>query len=840
MTAGGKQVGLLVGASLWAMLHAQVAAAAEVADGTAADAAAQVGAPAQPPARSQRLNPTNRAIALTVPAKDGANYLGDMPLTIGADDSLSFPADRALQLLSTIVAPDVLDALRGGFAGKTAVGPADFAASGIQIQYDPRTLELQFVIPVEKRASRSLSVSALDRTMIGSLAQPADFSAYLNIRGSVDLVEDGFNTGFDAPVFLLDGAVRIGGAVLESDAIWTPGSNFGPDFQRLGSRLVVDDLKDLMRLTIGDLEVQSRGFQAAPDMAGIAVGRSYSTLNPQQIIRPRGDRQFRLDRASTVEVIINGQQVRRLQLAPGNYNLRDFPFAQGANDIRLNVLDDTGRTEVLRFNVFLDQTQLAKGLTEFGIYAGVKAPLGLNGSPDYTDDLIFSGFFRHGVSDYLTFGVNFQADRFSQMAGVEAVMGTALGTFGAQAAFSHNENNGEGYALQGTFQRLIQRSNGQADTFNLFVEHRSKNFGPVSFFLPNNPYEYEVGGGYSHAFNADFYAGVDGRYSKGRGTVPDVQSYRVSGGYRLSPMASLTAEGRYEKDSRGEEVSGFVTLTVRLGRFSSARAEYDTRDNRMRASYQTFHGSGVGSYNVSADIERSDQGAGINVNANYFTNRAELGLSHYGNYSRGFGNSLNQRTNFRLGTSLALADDTLSIGRPIYDSFAIVKPHSALKGADVVVEPTPFGFTANSGALGAGTVPGLSSYAERTISVDVANAKPGTDVGQGSFKLFPPYRSGYLLEVGSDYNVTALGTMLNADGQPVALVSGTAREVAKPDRPGVTVFTNRVGRFGATGLAPGQWRIEMLDAAKTVYVIDIPAESQGIVRLGEIAPTKER
>ncbi len=838
MRAGGKQIVLLLGASLWAVVHADMALAAEARAEAVAEDAGQTGAPATPVARTQRLNPTGRAIALTVPAKDGSTYLGDMPLTIGADDQLSFPADRTLNLLTTIVAPDVLERLRGAFAGKGAVGPADFAGTGIQVEYDPRTLDLRFIIAVEARASRSLSVTPLDREMLGTFVKREDFSAYLNIRGSLDLVEDGFQTGFADPVFLLDGAVRMGNIVFESDAIWIPG-NTGNDFQRLGSRAVVDDLSDLMRLTLGDLETQSRGFQAAPDIAGISIGRSYQTLNPQQIIRPRGDRTFRLERASTVEVLINGQQVRRLQLAPGNYNLRDFPFAQGANDIRLNVLDDTGRTEVLRFNIFLDQTQLARGLTEFGISAGVKAPLGNNG-PDYSDELIFSGFFRHGVNDALTFGANFQADRRSQMAGLEAVFGTAIGTFGSNAAFSHVEGVGDGYALQGTFQRLIQRSNGQADTFNLFAEHRSKNFAPVSFFIPNNPYKYEIGGGYSHAFNADFYAGVDARFSKGRGINPDVHNYRLSGGWRISPRASLTAETRYEKDSRGDEVSGFLTLTVRLGRFSSVRTEYDTRDNRVRASYQTFHGSGVGSYNVSADIERSDLGAGVNVNANYLANRAELGISHFGNFDRSFGSSLNQRTSFRLGTSIALAGDTLSVGRPIYDSFALIKPHRGLKGADVVVEPNPFGFTANSGSLGVATMPSLSSYAERTIPVDVDNAPVGTDIGQGSFKLFPAYRSGYLLEVGSDYNVTALGTMLNADGQPVALISGTAKEINHPDHPPVTLFTNRVGRFGATGLAPGQWRIEMLDAEKSVYIIDIPADSQGIVRLGEITPLKGR
>lgn len=830
---GGNRFRYLVGASLL------VFAAPAYAEGSAAAGAAadQDGSPSVPAARAERLNPTGRAIVLTVPAKDGAAYLGDMPLTIGADDSLTFPAERTLQLLEPLLDPDVMLALRGSLSGKNTIGPGDLTAAGIGVDYDPRTLELRFQIPVEKRASRRLSVSALDHQSVGDFVKPLDFSAYLNIRGSVDLYEQGPTTGFQEPVFLLNGAVNLKGVVLESDAIWIPGSS-GADFQRLGSRAVYDDTKHIVRFTVGDLEAQGRGFQAAPDIAGISIFRSYSVLNPQQIIRPRGDRTFRLERPSTVEVLVNGQQVRRLQLAPGNYNLRDFPFAQGGNDIRLNVLDDTGRTEVLRFNIFLDQTQLAKGIDEFGLYAGVHAPLGLKG-PDYSDDWVVSGFYRRGISDNVTLGANFQADDQVQMAGVEAMFGTSIGSFGTNIAYSHTSGYGDGYAIQATFQRLIQHRDGQADTFNLFVEHRSRKFAPVTFFLADNQYDYEVGGGYTHAFNSDVYMGLNARFSKGRGIVSDVHSYSLTSGWRISSNATLTAEARYTEDSRGDEFSGFLTLTVRFGRTSSIRSEFDTRDNRARLSYQTLHGNGVGSYNVTADVERSDFGSNVGFNANYFTNRAELGISHFGAFAGDFGTSTSQRTTFRLGTSVAVGGGEVSIGRPIYDSFAIVKPHASLKKANVVVDPTVLGYASNTGTMRTATMPNLSSYSERVVTVDVEGAPPGTDIGQGSFKLFPGYRTGYRLEVGSAYFVTATGTMLDVDGQVVSLVSGKATELAHPDRAPVTVFTNRQGRFGATGLAPGQWRIEMLDANKSVYVITIPQDAEGIVRLGDITPVKE-
>jgi outer membrane usher protein len=789
------------------------------------------------PADQAAMNTSGRALELTIPAKDGANYLGDVIVRVNADDSVDFSAQRLLDLLTNVLEPNTLKALQGSFAGRAALTPADFQASGIGIKYDPQRLELKLDIASERRATRSLLVSPIDREKIGTYAKPAGVSAYVNVRGSWDYIHFGPDEGVGDPVFFLDGATRIGGAVLESEAFWQPGANGRPDFQRQGTRLVIDDLENVMRWTAGDLNTLSRGFQSSPDMSGVSVGRSYSTLQPQQITRPRGDRSFQLDRPSTVEVDVNGQIVRRLQLNPGTYNLRDFPFTQGANDIKLNILDDSGRRELLRFNIFMDQSQLAKGLSEFGAFAGVRAPLGAKG-PDYSDDFTFSGFYRRGFSDNFTGGVNFQADKRVKMGGVEGVVASSIGTIALNFSLSDIKGTGTGYASSATFQRLIQRGNGRTDSLNMSFEARSEKFGPVDTLIPSNPFKWEATAGYSHAFDDNTYGGVDLRYSKGRGLQQDVQSYRGTLGYRVSDRVNFTADARYEKQGDNDRVSGLFSLNIRLGRFSSARADYDTRDNRARLSYQLLQGQGIGSYNISADLERSDRGSGASVNANYVANRAELGLSHFGTFTDSFGRRLGQRTAVRAATSLAFADGSFSMGRPIYDSFAIIKGHKSLKNTNIVVDPTPFGYTSNSGSINAATQPNLSSYSERTMTVDAPNAPGGTDLGQGSFRVVPDYRSGYLFIVGSEYSITAMGRMLNEDGEPVTLVTGTATEVAHPDRPGQTVFTNREGRFGISGLAPGKWRIEMLDDPKSKFEIDIPKDAEGAVRLGEITALK--
>jgi len=781
-----------------------------------------------------RINPTGKPVTLTVAAKDGPVYLGDIVVTIQPDDSIEFSSRRLMDLLSNVLDPDVLRNLQASFAGKTAIGPESFQASGIQLRYDPQQLAIAMDIASERRATRTVMVSPLERDKIGTYVKPAEFSAYLNIRGNVDYLWSGADKGLQSPVLFLDGAARALGAVIESQAVWQPGSN-ATDFQRLGTRLVYDDPKNLVRWTLGDLQPVTRGFQSVPDIAGLSVFRSYSVLQPQEIVRPRGDRSFQLTRSSTVEVFVNGELVRRLQLAPGTYNLRDFPFTQGANDVRLNILDDTGRSEVLRFNVFLDQSQLSAGLSEFGLYAGVMAPLEAHG-PNYSSKPAVSAFIRHGMSDALTLGANVQADSRVVMGGVEAVWGTSLGTFSGSFSYSHIDGIGHGRAALATFQRLIQRPNGRSDSITLFFESRSRDFGPIGTVIPRNPFVWEAGGGYSHTFTDYLYGGIDGRYSRGRGLQRDLYTARATMGWRINDRLTMTGDLRYERDNIRSGLGGLVSLTLRLGRYSNLRADYDTRTERARLSYNMMHGQGVGSYNLAADIERDRNGAGISAAGNYVSNRADLGFSHFGTFDDDFGRSTGQRTSFRFGTAIAVADGALTIGRPIYDSFAVVKGHESLKGANIRLDPTEFGYVASTGALGTGLQPSLSSYAERTVKIDVPNAPAGYDLGQGAYRLFPPYRSGYRLDVGSGYNLTAMGRMTDRNGDPVALVTGTATELAHPEREPIPVFTNREGRFAATGLAAGRWRIDMLDTEKSSYTIDIAESAEGVVRLGELTP----
>ena len=79
--------------------------------------------------------------------------------------------------------------------------------------------------------------------------------------------------------------------------------------------------------------------------------------------------------------------------------------------------------------------------------------------------------------------------------------------------------------------------------------------------------------------------------------------------------------------------------------------------------------------------------------------------------------------------------------------------------------------------------------------------------------------------------------MLDNLGQPVALIAGTATRTGDPASPTVSIFTNRDGRIGASGLAPGRWRILAGDLA---YDIDITEAQGSFVDLNSIRPSGKR
>jgi outer membrane usher protein len=778
-----------------------------------------------------RLNPSGRDIPLGGPLSDGPFVLGEVDYILTADDRILVELDGLMPLIESRLSPESLARIREGVAGRDRLATEDLATLGLPLAYDPATFGLVLTLDPNMRPRQVISIAGSSYGAVGRRIEPARLSGYVTAFATADYVHQGLTdrTGFETPSVLLDSAVRYRGLVLENEA------TIGESFSRDGTRLVYDDLERSARYTAGDLEPVSRGFSGAASMAGLSVVRSYAELEPQRNVQPRGQRTFTLERASTVETFINGRSVQQTRLNPGTYDIRDFPFAQGANDVRLVIRDDTGRENVINFSLNFDRSLLARGLTEFGFFGGLESNPGGQGI-EYSDTLGASGFYRRGLTDELTAGGNFRVNDRGGVVGAEMVWASPFGTLGGDVAASSVEGVGEGVAINASFERTFGETFGAARTLTATFQTVSEKFATPGSLSADNRYAWEAGLTYAHTLGANQYITTDAFYSAGRGAEPDQRTLRATYGWRVSPRLLWSVEGIYEDRRQREEYGVRLALTYRFSQYSSSTAEVDTRRERARIGYQTSRGRGVHSWSAAANIDRSETATGVNASITNVLNRVEIGGSHQTFFDSASGDINDQRTSVRAGASLAFADGAFGVSRPIYDSFALVRSHKSLKGAAVYVEPRDEFFSARSGLLGGAVSPELSAYSPRVLTFDVPDAPPGYDLGAGAAQVLPPYRSGYLITVGSDYFVTAVGELRDTTGQPLRLWVGQAVELARLERSPIRIFTNATGRFSIQGMRPGRWRVEADAASSTVYVIDVPAEAEGLVRIGVLRP----
>jgi outer membrane usher protein len=278
-------------------------------------------------------------------------------------------------------------------------------------------------------------------------------------------------------------------------------------------------------------------------------------------------------------------------------------------------------------------------------------------------------------------------------------------------------------------------------------------------------------------------------------------------------------------------------IIKRLGRSATIRANVET-DGRANAAFQDSGGRGIGAWTVSGAVDRIPGQVAVNANGTYVANRAELGIAHIATYDSANDRLADERTSLRLGTSIAFADGSLAIGRPILDGFLLATTHRTLGGAAVRLDPDDRSENARSGTFGPAVANDLSPYSSRTVIYDVPEAPAGYDLGQGNVQIVPPYRAGYRLVVGSDYNLLVTGRLIRDDGDPVSLLAGSATEIAHPKRPPVAMFTARDGRFAIQGLRPGRWHLIVPDRQNLHYEFVVTESANGIAVVGTLKPGK--
>jgi outer membrane usher protein len=788
-----------------------------------------------PPAPLQ-LNTTERPIILLVPLRE-RGPLGQVTLRISPGDALAVSAEELAIALSRIVTGEAQARLRGLAAPDGFLSLEAAAEAGYPIAFDPGLLELSVDIPLDARQRRNFSLG-FDR----DLNQPEDttdrssrFAAYLNYRLASDYIQQDEDDEFRPLQMDLEFNGRVFGVAFENQGAFDADSDRDGGFRRQSSRLIYDHLPTATRYSAGDVRTLTTAFQSAPDIGGLNVTRLYGTLRPGRAVDARSSRSITLRRPATVDIRINGASVRTLRLQPGVYDVRDLPVSGGANAVELLIEDDTGLREVVAFDFFSDTTLLERGLDEFSLSAGVRAPRDIDGVDYQSDEPVLAGFYRRGFTEQLTAGANLEAARDAVMGGIDAVYGWGLGLTSLNLAVSNRDSTGSGYAVR-VEHRLTTSDNTPFSqrSLSLSVETRSENFGGIDEFDPLNRFGFIGAVRYAQAFGPRLSGSLGLDYALGRNEQPDRYGASASLTYLFERNVLLSMGVQYENDDERGGTNVFASLVKRFGR-STVTASAESRDERANLTYARAPERPINDYALSASLTRARGATGVSGNLAYFGARADAELSHNSVLADDDRPS-SQITSARLIGSVAYVDGAFGLGRRITDSFALVRGHPSLDGRPVLIgsrfsrEPV-----ARSGPLGPAVV-SLNAYTEQNIEYDVQDLPVGYDLGLGGFEVFPHLHSGYRLTVGSAYNVTAVGELLDSSGGLVTLRSGLAVNLDDPKAPQVEVLTNRTGRFGASGLAAGRYRITITGERPIVYEFKVPPDAGELIRTGPLRP----
>lgn len=90
-------------------------------------------------------------------------------------------------------------------------------------------------------------------------------------------------------------------------------------------------------------------------------------------------------------------------------------------------------------------------------------------------------------------------------------------------------------------------------------------------------------------------------------------------------------------------------------------------NRRARQTLSRSGGGYVGSYDLDLEAVQSRGAAQVSGSYAYYANRAELGASHAAIMRAGTDRQVEQRSSLRTALSLAFANGTFGIGRPIND-----------------------------------------------------------------------------------------------------------------------------------------------------------------------------
>lgn len=764
------------------------------------------GTPPPPPltaARTDGAQPEIREIEIALPLRVEGREIGSVPVRSTTDTLLGIDAHRLADALDGQVTIDVLAGLRALEPGIVPLERLD--GSALTVAFDPLALAIAVTLPPASRATRILDLSAGSRYAGYALTEAAQVA--IGIDGDLVLGRALEGPGRDAATLFLDGFANIGGfdgVYLDAaGSLDLVAGDDEPTLRRNRLTLFRDDPARAIRYSAIDVRPDQPPLSGFPVMLGISAERRFDEIDPDRTTRALGRRALLLERPGVVEILVNDIVVKRFAAEAGRLDLREIPFADTGNRVVVVVEDALGRREVDTFAFSSDENMLAPGLSEFGVTAGFLQPDIAGGIEWETREPALSAYYRRGINADLTLGGFATAREGFASAGTNLVAAVPYGILQVDAALAL-DGGSTAPAAQALYSADLDDLVAPGHRFDLRLAFAGEGFATLgNTDTPIRDDRLTIDAAYRMPLGERTSATFAGSLVREREREARLG---LSLSHRFDRfVGSLLMQHRF-RGTAGDETGFFASLSFPFREDYRFRATHATADNRSTAEVERRGTDRVGDHRYLLRAERDDDGLSLSGDVGYTGNRFVLS----GAVLRSdIGETRSTLGTLRVGSGIAFADGRLGIGRRVGSGFAIVSPHATLSDATLTVTNSRRNVPlASTDLFGPAVVPFRRRYGVEEYAVGVEGAPAGYDIGEGSYAMRSGALSGFSVMVGSDAYRSVQGIAGDADGNPLALERG---RVVRSDGEGepMDVFTNRTGRFVATGLAPGRHVLQL-------------------------------
>lgn len=705
---------------------------------------------------------------------------------------------------------------------------------GVTFLFDNRTLALLISADSKLLPGQALKLRSDDRIK-GVISR--DNSAFFNYA-----ISSSHNSPAGGQQLGLAGEFgwRLGDYLLLTNGNTTQEAGRQSTFVRLMTSVTHDDRESLRRTVIGDFFTPAREFNNGVNLGGISVSKLYG-LNPYLTRFPTQSINGSVATPSDIEVYLDGQRIRSERIKPGEFELRDLLAYGGARNVQVLLRDAFGRVQELNYSFYFSDQPLQQGLHEYSYNLGaMRREFGLK-SNEY-GPAAFSAFHRYGVSDALTLGLRAEGTQSfynvgptaTAVLGSAGVLNAALSTSslggdrGAAGTVSYNYQSrlwSAGMSLRrdwGHYASLgeppiITRRNHEV---SLAASYYLQRYGSVSLGYSVQTTRTQMLATTASAAQQFNIAPVGSR----RVTSLNYNVPLVSG--RASLQASLSHIN--DGESRNEAFVGLIYFLDRdYSLAASVRGDKNNHTELLQLTKTQPVGEGLG-YVLSADRATSPTIEGSRLNSRIQYNASAAVLQGEFGRRRDIGQTT---SDYRVSMAggVAWVDGQLALGRPVTESFGIVKV-GEIPGVAVAVNGQPIGRTDASGKI---FVPTLSPYFDNDISIAPESVPIEYSIPSTVKRVSPSLRSGTIVDFGVT-RIQAFTGHLKSRQEGISKAVELQEISVNLQGKTLTLQTGRGGEFYLENLKAGSYAATAAAGGKPcLFELVIPRSEETFVDLGE-------